>query len=234
MTTRNRSTGAAVVRNLALWVVVAVGIALVVVIAGWRPRVEYVLALAVVGAVATVALRRLGAADLEPGHPRRLLDHPAPGEGLGGDQLGDVEEASPVQSARGLPPVTEHIVLRVEPARQLLATRALEMTRELRAKPVITQGVGERTERRIEIALECCCQIGHRVGEQRRVRVGDKRKRVALDVDDDARWTPGGSRGERGAQAGDRTQVEVAGERQDEDVGRTAGGQTVIVLRRAK
>lgn len=80
MTTRNRSTGAAVVRNLALWVVVAVGIALVVVIAGWRPRVEYVLALAVVGAVATVALRRLGATMTEAMWPSAFPPRPvAPG-----------------------------------------------------------------------------------------------------------------------------------------------------------
>ncbi|MET0459536.1 MAG: hypothetical protein ABW195_09820 [Ilumatobacteraceae bacterium] len=65
MTARTRSTGREVVRSLALWLGVAVAIALVVVLAGWRPRVEYVVALAVVGAVATVALRRLGATMIE-------------------------------------------------------------------------------------------------------------------------------------------------------------------------
>ena len=43
----------------------AVGVALIVVLAGWRPRVEYVLALAAVGAFATAALRRLGTTMVE-------------------------------------------------------------------------------------------------------------------------------------------------------------------------
>jgi hypothetical protein len=79
MTTR-RSAGRELVRNLALWLAVAVGIALVVVIAGWRPRVEYVLALAGVGAVATVALRRLGTTMVEAMWPSAFPPRPvAPG-----------------------------------------------------------------------------------------------------------------------------------------------------------
>ena len=80
MTARSRSTGREIVRNLVLWLAAAVGIALIVVLAGWRPRVEYILAMAGVGAVATVALRQLGATMVEAMWPSAFPPKPvAPG-----------------------------------------------------------------------------------------------------------------------------------------------------------
>jgi hypothetical protein len=78
--TGGRSAARDVVINLAMWTAVAIGVVVVVTAAGWRPRIEYLLALAVVGAVATVALRRLGTTMAEAMWPSAFPPKPvAPG-----------------------------------------------------------------------------------------------------------------------------------------------------------
>ena len=67
-----------VVRHVAVSLVCAVAVMVLTVVAGWSPSVGYLLALAVVAAVATAALRRLGDSTTEALWPLPFPPEPAP------------------------------------------------------------------------------------------------------------------------------------------------------------